>query len=725
MRLLITGGCGFIGSHLSERLVRDGHEVTVIDKKVVVHRTTGVKENYHYEMHAEDPKCSRVILDHNVEGIVHLASDPISEDGLSNADILHANATALSNILTLARKHGVRKVVVVSSVSVYGAIGNSPVDETAPIDPITEIGMRHLALESICANHRLNGLRIVLIRTSTVYGPLQGTLSTSSVLDAIRALDAGKTLRTSETDPPMDDYLYVGDFVEAVSRILENDTSAVLNETQGMSTTQSDLWGTCRKHFPSESGIEAPVGSTPEGLVHASVHRFDNRLARFELDWCPMVDLEEGVRRTVEWWRKQPVSGRTETRKARGRRWFASLVKSQQDLFVIGFFLLTALLTYVFQYRLQIDADLFLLYIVAINLLLGLKHGSLAIVLSISARVFLILFLDGVRVLDFLNDASRIIYLVIYFTIGIVIGIVSDHRRTEDAHLQSSMELLQTDLAFIDNQYRMALESKNALQTTIENYSESFGKSVEIFNRLKNVEPELIYLESALIISSMMKVQTVHIYQVTPGQPHLRLMAVAGTLKYSRSLRVDQFPSLKSSIDQKRTVVNRNLDESNPRLCAPILHDDTVIAVVLIDQIDFMMLNQQFLNTLKVITMMVSMSLAVDEAHRESINERRFFHQTRVMKKEWFRRILVACQAMEIRSQQPVCILKVVDPIDDYRAFTHDLSKLVREQDIVGEISDDHVGIIFMNALPEDLPLLRKRFKKTGYPVTPVKIRDL
>ena len=299
MRVLVTGGGGFIGSHLVERLLRDGHSVRVLDNFA-----TGRRENLlpflaDIELVEGDLQSYERanIAVRDVDLVLHQAALPsvprsVQDPLTSNA----SNVIGTLNILLAARDSGVERVVFASSSSVYGANRTLPkVEELSP-EPISPYAVAKLAGEGYCRSfHHVYGLETVALRYFNVFGPRQDLLSqyASVVPNFITALREGRPLTIFGDGEQSRDFTYVGNVVEAnvLAMSAAEVSGRVYNIACGRRITVNRLVGELEELMGAEARLvyaEERPGEVRDSLA-------DIGRARAELGYSPSTELREGL----------------------------------------------------------------------------------------------------------------------------------------------------------------------------------------------------------------------------------------------------------------------------------------------------------------------------------------------------------------------------------------------------------------------------------------------
>jgi UDP-glucose 4-epimerase len=297
MRAVVTGGAGFIGSHLVDALLERGDDVHVLDDL-----STGKRENVSdgAQIHEGDIRhdADRVFEAVQPEICFHLAAQANVRVSVERPDHdADVNVTGTLRVLEAARRHGTKIVFSSTGGAIYGEC-EGPAPEDHPRAPLSPYGVSKLAGEEyIAAYNRLYRSGHVSLRYGNVYGPRQDPHGEAGVVAIfMNRLRQGETPHIFGDGTQTRDYVYVGDVVAATLAAAEHDGS-VLNVGTGVETSVLDLYGRVQR----ATGIERePEFAEPRpGELHRSV--LDPSLARSELDWEPRRPLDEGLAETWGW----------------------------------------------------------------------------------------------------------------------------------------------------------------------------------------------------------------------------------------------------------------------------------------------------------------------------------------------------------------------------------------------------------------------------------------
>jgi UDP-glucose 4-epimerase len=303
MRVLVTGGAGFIGSHLVDRLVKEGHEVAVVDNLVTGKRKNLNDEARFYKMDILSPRIEKVLKKERPEVISHHAAQ--IDVRRSVADPLfdtEVNILGFLNVLQHAVKHGVRKVIFASSGgAVYGEQQVFPADETHPTLPLSPYGISKLAGEHYLRYYHLNsGIEYVCLRYANVYGPRQDPFGEAGVV----AIFTQKLLMKDQpiingNGKQTRDYVFVEDVVEAHMAVTPHGINGVYNVGTAKETSVNQLF----RYLVEITGSSAKEVYGPEKRGEQLRSCIDASHLQKAADWEPRVAVYEGLQRTVEYYR--------------------------------------------------------------------------------------------------------------------------------------------------------------------------------------------------------------------------------------------------------------------------------------------------------------------------------------------------------------------------------------------------------------------------------------
>lgn len=311
MQALVTGGAGFIGSTLVDRLLAEGHAVDVVDDlssgslgHLAAARASGGELTFH-QLDIRGPELLELTLRRQPEVIFHLAA-PTSvvvsiADPLRDADV---NIFGSLRVLEAARSAGVRKVVFAASGgSLYGEVDHAqlPVNEHHRWDPQSPYGVaKRVVIEYLSLYRQLYGVEFTALALSNVYGPRQDSSGEGGVVAIFAAnLVAGATCRIYGTGEQTRDFVYVDDVVDAFSRAADRGSGLVLNVGTGRETSVNELY----RAVAQTAQVVQPPKYQPPRVGELERSALDPARAAIHLGWKPWTSLDDGVAEVVRSYR--------------------------------------------------------------------------------------------------------------------------------------------------------------------------------------------------------------------------------------------------------------------------------------------------------------------------------------------------------------------------------------------------------------------------------------
>jgi UDP-glucose 4-epimerase len=303
MRVLVTGGAGFIGSHIVDACVSAGHEVTVIDDLSTGHGANVNPKARFLPLDIRSEEIDALFRESRFEVVSHQAARgnvrASMEDPWVYADV---NVRGGINLLEAARRHGVRKIVYSSTGGcVYGDLQYWPADERHPIRPRDPYGASKASFELYLPVYEMNyGLQYTILRYPNVYGPRQDPFGEAGVVSIFTGqMLLGKPTIINGDGEQSRDYVFVGDVVQANVLALEGGDNDVFNLGWGRGTTVNEIFHGLR----ALTGYAGEEHHGPAKLGEVRRNDLDASKIKRALGWEPRVALEEGLRRTVEFFR--------------------------------------------------------------------------------------------------------------------------------------------------------------------------------------------------------------------------------------------------------------------------------------------------------------------------------------------------------------------------------------------------------------------------------------
>lgn len=306
MEILITGGAGFIGSHILAQLQgRRDMDVVVFDNL-----SSGSKEHVPAGMElvegdiCDEAAVDALFADHHFDAVIHLAAQTMVPTSVEQPVLdCRINLEGVLHVLEACRTHGTGHILFSSSAAVYGDNLHIPLKETERLVPTSPYGITKMTTEHyLRVYHELYGMDATVFRFANVYGERQGEKGEGGVVSIFcKLLSQRQGITVFGDGNQTRDFVYAGDIAQAIIRALPLKGCHTMNVSTGQETSINDLI----RSFEKAVGYTVPVQYTAPrtGDILRSV--LSNEALKRDLGFVPEMDLEEGIRRTYDWYRSQ------------------------------------------------------------------------------------------------------------------------------------------------------------------------------------------------------------------------------------------------------------------------------------------------------------------------------------------------------------------------------------------------------------------------------------
>lgn len=305
MNILITGGAGFIASHIADAFIAEGHHIVIVDDM-----SGGVKENINsgakfYQLDIRSEKIEEIFRNEKIDIVCHHAAQMDVRRSVSDPQFdASVNVLGGLNLFENARKYGVKKILFSSTGgAIYGEQDYFPADEMHPLRPLSPYGITKLCTEKYIFYYKaVYGIDHVILRYANVYGPRQNPHGEAGVV----AIFCDKLLKGEQPFINGDgkqtrDYVFVGDVVKANLLALQYTGSTIYNIGTGIESDVNMIFSELRKHLnPSCPEQHAPAKAGEQQRSVISSKKIES-----ELGWRPQMRVEQGLRQTAEYFKKK------------------------------------------------------------------------------------------------------------------------------------------------------------------------------------------------------------------------------------------------------------------------------------------------------------------------------------------------------------------------------------------------------------------------------------
>ncbi len=300
MKVLVTGGAGFIGSHVVDGLIEDGHSVAVVDDLSTGKREHVDAQARFYKLDIRSPDLDEIFAQERPDLVTHHAAQADVRRSMADPCFdAEVNILGSLNLLECARKHSVKKLVYASTGgAVYGEPLYLPCDENHPLNAVCPYGISKHTVEHYLYLYDQNyGLGYTILRYPNVYGPRQDPFGEAGVVAIFsRQMVRGEQVTINGSGEQERDFVYVADIVRANILAMDKGAGRIYNLGSGVGTSINQL-------FAMMKGVtgygKEPIYGPPKPGETFKIY-LDAEKARRELGWEPLIGLKEGLERTVE-----------------------------------------------------------------------------------------------------------------------------------------------------------------------------------------------------------------------------------------------------------------------------------------------------------------------------------------------------------------------------------------------------------------------------------------
>ncbi|MBT6774425.1 NAD-dependent epimerase/dehydratase family protein [Candidatus Woesearchaeota archaeon] len=302
MKVLVTGGAGFIGSHVVDKLIEQEHQVIVVDNL-----STGKEINLQnniklINIDVSSSELSNVFEEHQPEIVIHLAAQINVNKSIQNPKLdAETNILGTINILEHCRKHKIKKIIYAASAAQFGNPQYLPIDENHPFQPLSPYGLSKSVVESYLKLYsRLYNLNHTILRYANVYGPRQNSDAEGGVI----AIFSQQSLNNQQLSIFGDgkqtrDFIYVEDVAEATVLMLNKGNNQIYNLGSGKEISLNNLINLFKDILQKDISlnyVEARKGDIKKNYY--SIEKIKN-----ECSFLPKINLKEGLTKTINYFK--------------------------------------------------------------------------------------------------------------------------------------------------------------------------------------------------------------------------------------------------------------------------------------------------------------------------------------------------------------------------------------------------------------------------------------
>ncbi|MHA0856863.1 NAD-dependent epimerase/dehydratase family protein [Paenibacillus sp. CMAA1364] len=712
MNVLITGGCGFIGSFVAERFYKEGYNIYIIDNLITGQRSNVTVPHKFYQLSVEDKKCEEIFRSISPDIVVHLAAQVDVVTSLKRPQLdTQSNILGLVNMLHLAHKADVSKFIFASSAAIYGPYDQVSLSEKHEGNPVSPYGINKKLGEYYCEKwNELYGLKTLCLRFSNVYGPRQGSLGEGGVVSIFMdRLRDGKDINVYGDGGQTRDFIYVEDVVDGIYRGTKSDVTGVYNLSTNNQTSINQLievLGSLKQ--VSKVNYLQPR----EGDIYKS--SLDNTRIKQDLDWVPIYSLEEGLSKTHDWFKQSQQASQPkllEDKKMNMTGLISTIKPYVENL--LAFAVIASITLFGTEILMYTSIDIKLIYIILLGIIYGTRQSALSAVLASGLFIFESIS-KGREWISLFYDPEVLFMIAIYLFFGLIVGFVSDKSRRDHVRHNSELEMVNEKYAFLKEVYTDTRAVKDELQHQLINSKDSIGRIYGIIKTLESLEPEEVVTSSVNVLSNLLDVERISIYSVNDSD-FLRLMISSNVSGFNlpKTMRVSDHTYIQEVLSKERLFVNRSMNPDEPMLVAPILHEEKVVAVVSVYDPSFSKLNLSFENVFKVSVELISGSLSRAFKHAVITRNERFVEDTSVLKSSVFLQVLESKSSAKQQYNSDFVLLQVIHDGLPIKILSEQITTVLRDSDYLG-MMENNLVLLLSNSNIKEADIVVQRLIENG-----------
>lgn len=431
--------------------------------------------------------------------------------------------------------------------------------------------------------------------------------------------------------------------------------------------------------------------------------------ARQKYGWFPVGSLDEQLPGMIASCRSQY--------KKRKSFLFGANTKVKDVLSVsielISFFALTTYLDYWTADNAQIGfLDFRLIFVVVMGVLRGLDIGMLAAAAACIGYVFSAT-VELQWQIVFYNVQNWLPFAA-YFLAGSVSGYTSDKSNDAIRFLKQEQEVLEQKYIFLSELYMKALENKDAFNSQIIGYKNSYGRIYEVTKKLESTIPEQIFYEAVQVLEDVLENCYVAIYSIKEDSDYARLNVCSKSLHtvLQKSVRISDYPEMMDRLNADKTWINTKCLPDYPAYAIAITHNKKIAGLICLQYAEDRQMNLDFSNRFKIVSGLIKNSLIRAIERREQAECGTMIPNTRILKKEHFQQVLEVKRHMKEKEISEYLLIRLFNTGRKLTELSDTVSKMVRDNDIIGVGEDEQVYLILSQTNSGYLSVIAERLLK-------------
>lgn len=719
MDILLAGGTSSIMNAVINKLNKEGHRIYVLTGSAyTTKKYKNVFEQYNF---AYENECIKEVLESvNPDVVLFMGAYDSNYDWSQTRKESVRFAAGLMNLLIAFSllKHG--RFIFLSSEAVYNDSYRNDIREE---EPVTARSFQALTLaqgEETCRNYKQNmNLDIVILRLDQLYSIPSKKQEVTNIVArmCVEAVRTGKIHPNARHSFSM---LYVSDAAEFIYKMIVtqehqydtyNISSAEVTNEQEIAEWIAAAMG---------NGIEIEEQSVGEEFRQVlSNQRFQEefglRIFRHMNEIVPQMAsyIKRHVKNFME--AEDDGAGFWGRFSQKFRSIFLALIPFAENMVCfIPFFMLNNRAVGSTYFA---NLDFYLLYVLLFAIVYGQQQATFSAVLAVAGYCFRQAY--SRTSLDVMLDYNTYVWIAQLFILGLVVGYMKDKLKAVKGEGDHEIDYLEGQLGDIADINLTNVRMKNVLETQIVNQNDSFGKIYEITSSLEQYEPEEVLFYAAEVLAKLMNTKDVAIYTVA-NRSYARLFSATSpkARELGNSLAYTEQEEVYKELAVHKVYINKSMNEQYPLMANAIYSENEMQLILMVWGIPWERMTLGQANMLTVIGYLIQNAVVRANRYLAVLENSRYIAGTNILEPEAFTKLVKAYTGARKKGLTECTILQVqVEKEQSQEAGVH-LSKLLRQSDYMGRLTDGNLYALLSNTDSKDAEFVRKRFEEVGYTVS-------
>ncbi|HAT4283122.1 TPA: NAD(P)-dependent oxidoreductase [Clostridium perfringens] len=355
--------------------------------------------------------------------------------------------------------------------------------------------------------------------------------------------------------------------------------------------------------------------------------------------------------------------------------------------------------------------DIKLIYIIVIGILYGSKQSLIATFLSCTLLIGQSLN-RGISIVSLLVLNESLIQLLTYVLVGIYIGYVSDFKNVQIKSLKNENKKHEEEYDFLEDLYNKTYDEKKELEEKVISSKDSFGKIYSVVKELDSLQPQYILKSAIDILEEFLDSKRIAIYTFKNNFLRLNVKSNNEDFKPTNSIDFNKLNLIKNHIQEGEIFINKGLDLSIPMMVAPIKKENKIIAIIMIEELEFSKMNLYYENLFRVVSNLIESSVIRAYDYEELTSKERYINNTIFLNENSFKKILKTKETAKFEKKLDYTLLKV-DNVFNLELLSQIIKSSIRETDFAGIIANN-IYILLLNTEKEESSIPINRLKSKG-----------